>query len=164
VPISRPSGDAALIRFSHKNAVQMASGLLIEGLLILVLIIANGIFSGSEIAVVSARKVRLEQQAERGERRRAAAGRRRTPMAGASPSTRAAAAAPSTTRRPARAPRAAAAPRAVPRRIGLSRERDSLDVRLLGHSAGAFYRAPHAVGLVVERLHVLLAEHLVWVD
>jgi CBS domain containing-hemolysin-like protein len=33
----------------------MASGLLIEGLLILVLIIANGIFSGSEIAVVSAR-------------------------------------------------------------------------------------------------------------
>jgi len=44
----------------------MASGLLIEGLLILVLIIANGIFSGSEIAVVSARKVRLEQQAKRG--------------------------------------------------------------------------------------------------
>jgi len=47
----------------------MASGLLIEGLLILVLIIANGIFSGSEIAVVSARKVRLEQQAERGNRK-----------------------------------------------------------------------------------------------
>jgi putative hemolysin len=51
----------------------MASGLLIEGLLILVLIIANGIFSGSEIAVVSARKVRLEQQAERGNRKAAAA-------------------------------------------------------------------------------------------
>lgn len=47
----------------------MASGLLIEGLLILVLIIANGIFSGSEIAVVSARKVRLEQQAQRGNRK-----------------------------------------------------------------------------------------------
>jgi putative hemolysin len=73
VPISRPSGDAALIGFSHKNAVQMASGLLIEGLLILVLIIANGIFSGSEIAVVSARKVRLEQQAERGNRKAGAA-------------------------------------------------------------------------------------------
>jgi putative hemolysin len=51
----------------------MASGLLIEGLLILVLIIANGIFSGSEIAVVSARKVRLEQQAERGNRKALAA-------------------------------------------------------------------------------------------
>ena len=54
-PILRPSGLEALIGFDHKNAVQMASGLLIEGLLILVLIIANGIFSGSEIAVVSAR-------------------------------------------------------------------------------------------------------------
>ena len=73
MPISRPSGDAALIGFNHKNAVQMASGLLIEGLLILVLIIANGIFSGSEIAVVSARKVRLEQQAERGNRKAGAA-------------------------------------------------------------------------------------------
>ena len=51
----------------------MASGLLIEGLLILVLIVANGIFSGSEIAVVSARKVRLEQQAERGNRKARAA-------------------------------------------------------------------------------------------
>jgi putative hemolysin len=71
--MSRPSGDAALIGFSHKNAVQMASGLLIEGLLILVLITANGIFSGSEIAVVSARKVRLEQQAERGNRKAGAA-------------------------------------------------------------------------------------------
>jgi len=51
----------------------MASGLLIEGLLILVLIVANGIFSGSEIAVVSARKVRLEQQAARGNRKARAA-------------------------------------------------------------------------------------------
>jgi putative hemolysin len=47
----------------------MASGLLIEGLLILVLILANGLFSGSEIAVVSARKVRLQQRAEQGDRR-----------------------------------------------------------------------------------------------
>lgn len=37
-------------------------------LLILVLIIANGVFSGSEIALVSARKVRLEQQAREGNR------------------------------------------------------------------------------------------------
>jgi putative hemolysin len=51
----------------------MASGLLIEGLLILVLIVANGIFSGSEIAVVSSRKVRLEQQAEGGNRKARAA-------------------------------------------------------------------------------------------
>ncbi|MFH7243504.1 MAG: hemolysin family protein [Spirulina sp.] len=46
----------------------MAS-LSVEILLILVLIVANGVFSGSEIAVVSARKVRLEQMAEQGNRR-----------------------------------------------------------------------------------------------
>jgi putative hemolysin len=40
----------------------------LEILLIIILIIANGIFSGSEIAIVSARKVRLEQLAERGNR------------------------------------------------------------------------------------------------
>ncbi len=40
-----------------------------EILAILLLIIANGIFSGSEIAVVSARKVRLEQSADRGNRK-----------------------------------------------------------------------------------------------
>jgi len=51
----------------------MATGLLIEGLLILVLIVANGIFSGAEIAVVSSRKVRLEQLADRGDRRARAA-------------------------------------------------------------------------------------------
>ncbi len=51
----------------------MASGFLIEGLLILVLILANGIFSGAEIAVVSSRKVRLEQLADRGDRRARAA-------------------------------------------------------------------------------------------
>ena len=53
--------------------LRMASGLLIEGLLILVLIVANGVFSGSEIAVVSSRKVRLEQQAGRGNRKARAA-------------------------------------------------------------------------------------------
>ena len=37
--------------------------------LILVLILANGVFSGSEIAIVSARKVRLEQMAKQGDRR-----------------------------------------------------------------------------------------------
>jgi putative hemolysin len=41
----------------------------IEIALIFVLIIANGIFSGSEIAVVSARKVRLEQLADQGNRK-----------------------------------------------------------------------------------------------
>ena len=51
----------------------MASGFLIEGLLILALIVANGVFSGAEIAVVSARKVRLEQRADRGDRRARAA-------------------------------------------------------------------------------------------
>jgi len=39
---------------------------IVEIVLILVLIVANGIFSGSEIAVVSARKIRLEQLAEQG--------------------------------------------------------------------------------------------------
>ncbi|WP_421654872.1 hemolysin family protein [Leptothermofonsia sp. ETS-13] len=40
-----------------------------EILLIVLLIIANGIFSGSEIAVISARKVRLEQLAKKGSSR-----------------------------------------------------------------------------------------------
>lgn len=40
----------------------------VEILLILLLIVANGIFSGSEIAIVSARKVRLEQLADQGNR------------------------------------------------------------------------------------------------
>lgn len=43
------------------------SSILFESLLILLLIIANGFFAASEIAVVSARKGRLEQQAERGD-------------------------------------------------------------------------------------------------
>jgi putative hemolysin len=42
------------------------SSIALELLLILLLILANGIFATSEIAVVSARKVRLEQLAERG--------------------------------------------------------------------------------------------------
>ncbi|MBF2062848.1 MAG: HlyC/CorC family transporter [Calothrix sp. C42_A2020_038] len=42
------------------------SAIATEIFFILVLIIANGIFSGSEIAVVSARKFRLEQMASRG--------------------------------------------------------------------------------------------------
>jgi putative hemolysin len=41
----------------------------LEIFLVLLLIIANGIFSGSEIAVVSARKVRLEQLAGQGNRK-----------------------------------------------------------------------------------------------
>lgn len=42
------------------------SSLVFQILLIVLLIIANGIFSGSEIAIVSARKIRLEQLAKRG--------------------------------------------------------------------------------------------------
>lgn len=45
------------------------SSIALEMALILLLIVANGMFSGSEIAVVSARKVRLEQLVERGDRK-----------------------------------------------------------------------------------------------
>lgn len=45
----------------------------LEILIIFLLIILNGIFSGSEIAVVSARKVRLEQLADQGSRKARAA-------------------------------------------------------------------------------------------
>lgn len=45
------------------------SSIATEIILILILIVANGIFSGSEIAVISARKVRLEQVANRGNRK-----------------------------------------------------------------------------------------------
>ncbi|WP_035984999.1 hemolysin family protein [Leptolyngbya sp. KIOST-1] len=45
------------------------SSIALEIALILLLIVANGLFSGSEIAVVSARKVRLEQRLEQGDRR-----------------------------------------------------------------------------------------------
>lgn len=45
----------------------------IEVALILLLLTANGIFSGSEIAVVSARKVRLEQLADQGNKKARAA-------------------------------------------------------------------------------------------
>lgn len=44
-----------------------------EALLILVLIIANGVFAMSEIAVVSSRKARLQQRAQEGDKRAAAA-------------------------------------------------------------------------------------------
>ncbi|BAQ66193.1 hemolysin family protein [Geminocystis sp. NIES-3709] len=49
------------------------SSLAVEILMIFLLTFANGIFSGSEMAVVSARKVRLEQLAERGDRNARAA-------------------------------------------------------------------------------------------
>lgn len=45
------------------------SSIAIEIALIFLLIIANGVFSGSEIAVVSSRKVRLEQLADQGNRK-----------------------------------------------------------------------------------------------
>lgn len=46
----------------------MLSSLTIEFLIILVLVIANGFFAGAEIAIVSARRNRLEQQARDGSR------------------------------------------------------------------------------------------------
>jgi putative hemolysin len=49
------------------------SGVAFEILLILALIVANGVFAFSEIAVVSARKARLQQLAESGDRGAAAA-------------------------------------------------------------------------------------------
>jgi len=42
------------------------SSLAFEALIIILLIIANGVFSMSELAIVSARKVRLEQWAKEG--------------------------------------------------------------------------------------------------
>ncbi|KGF73106.1 hypothetical protein DO97_01840 [Neosynechococcus sphagnicola sy1] len=45
------------------------SAIATEIIFVLVLIVANGIFSGSEIAVISARKVRLEQLVNRGNRK-----------------------------------------------------------------------------------------------
>lgn len=44
------------------------SAIITEIVIILVLIVANGVFSGSEISVVSSRKVRLEQIAKQGNR------------------------------------------------------------------------------------------------
>jgi putative hemolysin len=49
------------------------SSIAFEILLVLILIIANGVFSGSELAVVSARKVRLQQIADQGNRKARAA-------------------------------------------------------------------------------------------
>jgi putative hemolysin len=53
--------------------VSISATFALEVALILVLIVANGIFSGSEIAIVSARKLRLEQWARQGNRQAAAA-------------------------------------------------------------------------------------------
>lgn len=49
------------------------SGLGVELVIILLLILANGIFAMSEIAVVAARKIRLQQRAEEGDHRAQAA-------------------------------------------------------------------------------------------
>jgi putative hemolysin len=46
----------------------MFDGLLVEVVLIFLLIVANGVFAAAEIAVVSARKGRLEQEAQHGQR------------------------------------------------------------------------------------------------
>jgi putative hemolysin len=46
----------------------MFGGILVEVVLIFILILANGVFAATELAVVSARKGRLEQEAERGRR------------------------------------------------------------------------------------------------
>ncbi|MEY2984607.1 MAG: hypothetical protein RLZZ568_1224, partial [Cyanobacteriota bacterium] len=46
-----------------------SSPVALELFLIFVLVVANGVFSGSEIAIVSARKIRLEQLAKRGSRK-----------------------------------------------------------------------------------------------
>ena len=49
------------------------SAIALELFAILMLIVANGVFSGAEIAVVSSRRVRLEQQAAKGDRQARAA-------------------------------------------------------------------------------------------
>ena len=49
------------------------SAVALELFAILLLIVANGVFSGAEIAVVSSRRVRLEQQAAKGDRQARAA-------------------------------------------------------------------------------------------
>jgi putative hemolysin len=49
------------------------SAVALELFAVLLLIVANGVFSGAEIAVVSSRRVRLEQQAAKGDRQARAA-------------------------------------------------------------------------------------------
>lgn len=49
------------------------SSITFEILLIILLVVANGVFSGSEIAIISARKIRLEQLAKRGDKKAIAA-------------------------------------------------------------------------------------------
>src|SRR3954468_20723502 len=52
----------------QKGTGAMLSSTLVEIALILALILANGLFAAAEIAVVSARKGRLEHEAEHGRR------------------------------------------------------------------------------------------------
>lgn len=54
---------------TRQNYQVSMTAIAIEIALILILIAANGVFSGSEIAIVSARKVRLEQLADQGNRK-----------------------------------------------------------------------------------------------
>ena len=73
MPLTIEPHDKPHVSFlSSKNKDDISLQGLVN-LLILLLILANGLFSGAEIAVVSARKVRLEQRAERGDRRARAA-------------------------------------------------------------------------------------------
>jgi putative hemolysin len=55
------------------STYQIMTSIVLEILFILLLIVANGIFSMSELAIVSSRKVRLEQWAKEGNRRAKAA-------------------------------------------------------------------------------------------
>jgi putative hemolysin len=54
---------------SESQVFNLMNSIAVEFLFILLLIIANGIFSMSELAIVSARKVRLEQWAKEGNRK-----------------------------------------------------------------------------------------------
>jgi putative hemolysin len=60
------TNDAAAAAQRSEVLRTMLSSVLVEIALILVLILANGFFAASEIAIVSARRGRLEQQAEAG--------------------------------------------------------------------------------------------------
>src|SRR5262245_40744904 len=61
------SGTATSGLNSPEEGGAMGSSLLVEIAIIFVLILANGVFAAAEIAVVSARKGRLEQAVERGQ-------------------------------------------------------------------------------------------------
>ena len=53
--------------------VAVPSQILVELLIIVALLLCNGVFAASEIAVVTARRARLSQRAERGDARAQAA-------------------------------------------------------------------------------------------